>query len=208
MGNYGVIFPSHISTRVDSTSRSPDPKKVAYRAHGLVMFRASAVESRDTLLRTMVLEECTTDQSPVQSRRDKASACPRGQKRSSLLPFWCHFRVKPVRQSSHQVVFSTPSLVNMRWASPILLGITAIVPKAMSAATLRFSCSQLVVERLDPLVNPGQIPSSHLHQVVGGDSFNVTMDPNVHDISTASSCTSCTPTEDFSNYWTAVLFFK
>ncbi|KAK7697319.1 hypothetical protein SLS64_013667 [Diaporthe eres] len=31
---------------------------------------------------------------------------------------------------------------------------------------LRFSCSQLVVERLDPLVNPGMNPSPHVHQIV------------------------------------------
>ncbi|KAI1317011.1 hypothetical protein F5Y16DRAFT_414676 [Xylariaceae sp. FL0255] len=30
---------------------------------------------------------------------------------------------------------------------------------------MRFSCSQLVIERLDPLVNPGVVPSPHLHQV-------------------------------------------
>jgi hypothetical protein len=32
-------------------------------------------------------------------------------------------------------------------------------------ALLRFSCSQLVIERLDPLVNPGVAQSPHLHQV-------------------------------------------
>ncbi|KAB5517514.1 hypothetical protein GE09DRAFT_978906 [Coniochaeta sp. 2T2.1] len=94
----------------------------------------------------------------------------------------------------------------MHWASPLLLAAGALSPGAIAAATLRFSCSQLVVERLDPLVNPGQIPSTHLHQVVGGNAFNVTMDPST-DISTTATCTSCTPTEDFSNYWTAVLFF-
>lgn len=29
-----------------------------------------------------------------------------------------------------------------------------------------------------------------------------------NDLATSASCTSCTPTEDFSNYWTATLFFK
>ena len=37
---------------------------------------------------------------------------------------------------------------------------------------LRFSCSQLVIERSDPIVNPGSNPSPHTHQVVGGNSFN------------------------------------
>jgi hypothetical protein len=30
---------------------------------------------------------------------------------------------------------------------------------------LRFGCSQLVVERVDPLVTPGLNPSPHTHQV-------------------------------------------
>ncbi|KAH8901772.1 hypothetical protein GQ53DRAFT_815217 [Thozetella sp. PMI_491] len=73
---------------------------------------------------------------------------------------------------------------------------------------MRFQCSQLVVDRLDPLVNPGTIPSPHLHQIVGGNSFNATMDPKTHDLPTKSTCTSCTFSEDFSNYWTAVMYFK
>ena len=73
---------------------------------------------------------------------------------------------------------------------------------------LRFQCSHLVIERLDPLVSPGSIPSPHLHQIVGGNSFNATMDPATHDLAKASTCTSCTFTEDLSNYWTAVLYFR
>jgi hypothetical protein len=49
--------------------------------------------------------------------------------------------------------------------------------------------------------------SPHLHQIVGGNSFNATMDTS-EDLSSKATCTSCTPVEDFSNYWTAVLFFK
>ncbi|KAH9889676.1 hypothetical protein F4778DRAFT_386564 [Xylariomycetidae sp. FL2044] len=73
---------------------------------------------------------------------------------------------------------------------------------------MRFSCSKLVIDRLDPLVNPGLIPSPHLHQIVGGNSFNASMDPADHDLVAGSTCTSCTFTEDFSNYWTAVLYFR
>ncbi|KAK7755511.1 hypothetical protein SLS62_002443 [Diatrype stigma] len=73
---------------------------------------------------------------------------------------------------------------------------------------MRFGCSQLVVDRLDPLVNPGSIPSPHLHQIVGGNSFNASMDPASHDLPAESTCTSCTFSEDFSNYWTAVLYFR
>lgn len=38
---------------------------------------------------------------------------------------------------------------------------------APSFALVRFHCSQLVVERLDPLVTPGLAPSPHVHQIVG-----------------------------------------
>lgn len=46
---------------------------------------------------------------------------------------------------------------------------------ARGASFLRFGCSQLVVERTDPLVNPGSLPTPHMHQIVGGDSFNITV---------------------------------
>ena len=48
----------------------------------------------------------------------------------------------------------------------LLASTGCMIPSA--SALLRFSCSQLVVERLDPLVNPGVVGSPHLHQVIGG----------------------------------------
>lgn len=102
-----------------------------------------------------------------------------------------------------------------------LLALALLAPTVH--ALLRFSCSQLVVERLDPLVNPGEPQSPHLHQIIGGDAFNTSMDPNVAP-SDLAKCTTCTFAEDFrlawsnsesrmiltgySNYWTAVLFFR
>ncbi|KAF2205682.1 hypothetical protein GQ43DRAFT_406966 [Delitschia confertaspora ATCC 74209] len=76
---------------------------------------------------------------------------------------------------------------------------------ASSQAALRFGCSTLTIQRLDPLVEPGQTPSAHLHQIIGGNAFH----PNMSgDIGEKGTCTTCTFTEDFSNYWTAVMFFK
>ncbi|KAI0527711.1 hypothetical protein F5B22DRAFT_582000 [Xylaria bambusicola] len=77
-----------------------------------------------------------------------------------------------------------------------------------SADFLRFGCSQLVVERIDPLVTPGSNPSPHTHQVVGGNSFNTTMDPDTIDPPAQSTCTSCSYVEDTSNYWTASIYFR
>jgi hypothetical protein len=79
---------------------------------------------------------------------------------------------------------------------------------AAAQELMRFGCSQLTIDRIDPLVNPGSLPSPHMHQVIGGNSFNVSMTPGSLDPSSASTCTSCTYSEDFSNYWTANVYFK
>jgi hypothetical protein len=87
----------------------------------------------------------------------------------------------------------------------LIVALGSVLP---ANALLRFGCSQLTVQRLDPLVNPGLNPSPHLHQIIGGNSFNVSMEPGTHDLAALSTCTSCQFTEDFSNYWTAVLFYR
>ncbi|CAI4211703.1 unnamed protein product [Parascedosporium putredinis] len=56
-------------------------------------------------------------------------------------------------------------------------------------AMLRFACSQLVVDRVDPIVNPGMLYTPIFTRLW-------------------STCTSCSFVEDLSNYWTAVMFFK
>jgi hypothetical protein len=94
----------------------------------------------------------------------------------------------------------------MQWKSIIILALLARSIRAQ--AMLRFACSQLVVERLDSVETPGELPSPHLHQVVGGNSFNTIMDPANHDPAAQSTCTTCTFSEDFSHYWTATLYFK
>ncbi|KAF2732606.1 hypothetical protein EJ04DRAFT_544567 [Polyplosphaeria fusca] len=71
---------------------------------------------------------------------------------------------------------------------------------------LRFGCSQITIERLDPLVNPGMVPTPHMHQVVGGNAFNASIAST--DVSKIATCTTCGPADDLSNYWTANLYFK
>ncbi|TEB24317.1 hypothetical protein FA13DRAFT_1714785 [Coprinellus micaceus] len=75
-----------------------------------------------------------------------------------------------------------------------------------SHAILRFGCSQLVTQRFDPLVTPGQV-APHVHQIIGGNAFNLTMDPAL-DLPNLATCTTCRFKEDLSNYWTAVMYFK
>lgn len=85
-------------------------------------------------------------------------------------------------------------------------GLALLAPGAQ--ALLRFSCSQLVVERLDPLVNPGLTGTPHVHQIIGGNAFNASMEYPRVDIPSEATCTTCTFADDTSNYWTAVLYFR
>lgn len=82
---------------------------------------------------------------------------------------------------------TVPDLVMMK-----LYQIAALVAPAQAA--LRFGCSTLSIQRLDPLVEPGKLPSAHVHQIVGGNAFNATMDKDPGEVAT---CTTCTFTEDF-----------
>ncbi|KAK0726760.1 hypothetical protein B0T26DRAFT_747167 [Lasiosphaeria miniovina] len=87
-------------------------------------------------------------------------------------------------------------------------GLAALVllqAAGLSQAALRFACSRVSIQRLDPLVEPGRIPSAHVHQIVGGNAFNATM---AGDIGEQATCTTCAYTEDLSNYWTAVMYFR
>lgn len=79
---------------------------------------------------------------------------------------------------------------------------------AVGQELMRFGCSQLTLDRIDPLVNPGAVPSPHMHQIIGGNSFNASMDPTSLDPPRDASCTTCSFAEDFSNYWTPNLYFR
>ncbi|CAI4213045.1 unnamed protein product [Parascedosporium putredinis] len=61
--------------------------------------------------------------------------------------------------------------------------------------------------RVSSIVDPGIVGTPHLHQIVGGNGFDPLMDPD-QDPAERSSCTTCTFIDDFSNYWTAVMFFR
>lgn len=86
-------------------------------------------------------------------------------------------------------------------ATSALLAISCFVPG--TSAFWRLPClNPLVIERADPIVNPGGV-AGHLHTIMGGNGFNFTMD---YDTARGSTCSSCTVTDDFSNYWIPSLF--
>lgn len=113
--------------------------------------------------------------------------------------------------TTHSHTFRIRSFT-MLWTS--LLAFTALADAAPSwlskrqggTTMLRFGCAQVTIDRLDPLVNPGQIPSTHQHQIVGGNGFNASM--TTGDVSKTATCTTCAFTKDLSNYWTANMYFK
>lgn len=75
----------------------------------------------------------------------------------------------------------------------------------LTSAFWRLPCKgNLVVDRLDPLVNPGQL-SGHVHTVMGGNAFSSSMTIDAPKLST---CSSCTVRQDFSNYWIPTLYYK
>lgn len=74
-----------------------------------------------------------------------------------------------------------------------------------AAAFWRLPCkSTLVVERADPIVNPGNV-SGHVHQIMGGNGFDFEMD---YADTQSSTCSSCTVIGDNSLYWTPVLYYQ
>ncbi|KAH6880307.1 hypothetical protein BKA70DRAFT_190458 [Coprinopsis sp. MPI-PUGE-AT-0042] len=91
----------------------------------------------------------------------------------------------------------------MNWK--VLLATVGFVASG-AHALIRFPCAQLVTERSDPLVTPGKV-SPHVHQVIGGNAFNLTLDQSV-DLAKTATCTSCKFKQNRSNYWTAVMYFK
>ncbi|KAI1327926.1 hypothetical protein F5Y16DRAFT_167030 [Xylariaceae sp. FL0255] len=63
----------------------------------------------------------------------------------------------------------------------------------------------LVIERADPVFEPGQIPSNHVHSVVGGNGFAATMD---FAQTQTSTCATVPVIADKSNYWMPALYFQ
>ncbi|KAL2798642.1 hypothetical protein BJX66DRAFT_36175 [Aspergillus keveii] len=75
----------------------------------------------------------------------------------------------------------------------------------LAQAFFKVPCSNpLVVERADPIVNPG-LAAGHVHTIMGGSGFGFTMDYNQTQ---ESQCSSCAPIADKSNYWIPSLYYQ
>ncbi|KAL4865901.1 hypothetical protein BDV12DRAFT_210787 [Aspergillus spectabilis] len=75
----------------------------------------------------------------------------------------------------------------------------------LASAFFKVPCSNpLVVERADPVVQPG-IAAGHVHTIMGGSGFGFTMDYNQTQ---EAQCSSCAPIADKSNYWIPSLYYQ
>ncbi|GMF18995.1 unnamed protein product [Phytophthora fragariaefolia] len=84
-----------------------------------------------------------------------------------------------------------------------LLTIAALIPATQ--AMFRFDCfNNLVVDRVDPIVSPGEA-SGHVHAISGGNGFSKSADGAAMK---ASTCTSCPIRADLSAYWVPQLYVK
>ncbi|CAG8979221.1 hypothetical protein HYALB_00011278 [Hymenoscyphus albidus] len=85
-----------------------------------------------------------------------------------------------------------------------------LVTTSQAWAFFRLPCAApIVIQRADPIVNPGQLivfkVSGHVHTIVGGNGFGFQMD---FAATQRSTCSSCLVKEDLSNYWVPILYFK
>lgn len=87
--------------------------------------------------------------------------------------------------------------------TPLALA-TSLLLASPAAAFFRMTCpGRLTQERLDPIVSPGAV-AGHVHTISGGSGFAANM---TYEQARASTCSSCSIKEDFSNYWTPQLYY-
>lgn len=73
------------------------------------------------------------------------------------------------------------------------------------SAFFRLPCrAPVVVQRADPIVNPGAL-ASHVHTIMGGNGFGFEMN---YKSTQQSTCSSCIVAQDMSNYWVPTLYYK
>lgn len=89
--------------------------------------------------------------------------------------------------------------------SKFTLAAVAAALLSPASAFIRFDCANnLVEERADPIVEPGQV-SKHAHKIAGGNGFGFEMS---FEQARASKCSSCPIKQDLSNYWTPKLYYQ
>lgn len=99
----------------------------------------------------------------------------------------------------------------MRFSTSTIAAVAALLPTLAFAKDGRtfavmhfYGDGTLVTGRMDPIVDPG-VPAAHVHAVMGGNAFSLTM-PG--DAATKATCTNSRIKNDHSNYWTPTMYFQ
>ncbi|KAK5996302.1 hypothetical protein PT974_03057 [Cladobotryum mycophilum] len=88
--------------------------------------------------------------------------------------------------------------------SILAAGLAAVAFQGVDAQLFTANCAPLTVQRADPIVSPGVL-SSHVHAVVGGTAFALTLS---NDQAKNSKATTCNRVMDNSNYWQPQLYHQ
>ncbi|WYZ41941.1 hypothetical protein EsH8_V_000836 [Colletotrichum jinshuiense] len=90
----------------------------------------------------------------------------------------------------------------MKAGKEVLVGLWAA---SHAAAFFILPCSRpVVVQRADPIVNPGAL-AGHVHTIMGGNGFDFSM---TYEQARAATCSTCRVTADLSNYWIPNLYYQ
>lgn len=107
----------------------------------------------------------------------------------------------PFQLCCDQFSYLLSATMHLNTVSKPILGLLAAASQV--TAFFRLPCAApIVIQRADPVVNPGTV-SSHVHTIMGGNGFGFEMD---FASTQRSTCSSCIVKEDLSNYWTPVGF--
>ena len=72
-------------------------------------------------------------------------------------------------------------------------------------AVVRHNNVPIVEARMDPIISPGQLPSEHVHSVIGGTGFSANMSTNA---ALDANGTTAVVNGDKSNYWFPKLYYE
>lgn len=96
----------------------------------------------------------------------------------------------------------------MMITTALLLATASAVSAAKTSRTFAvnnfYGNGPLLTCRADPIISPG-IASTHVHMIMGGSNFALTMSDTVLE---SSSCTNSLAKADKSNYWVPQLYFQ
>jgi hypothetical protein len=111
-------------------------------------------------------------------------------------------------QQSSILMFAQSSQWNFTAKTKLLILTSGLALIASSQGSLRFGYSSLRIQRINPVVKLAMSHPQISNKSLVENVFAPVRNCSTIDIGKMGSCTTCVFSEDVSNYWTAVLYFK